>query len=828
MIGIVSRGLTARWPSFVGSLSALTLGVALAAAAGLALVSAVTGPDEPPHWYVTPDVVVAGPNKAGASAANPNGASGNSALPPGERGHIPAETVTTLATMDGIRQVVVDRAGYARLDQATEAHPWSAAALHSYTLVAGGPPNGDDQVVLTAPTRHRPGDHLSVTTFDGPRPFTVSGVIRTDAPAVLYVTDDTAARLANNKVAAVALFAVSGTDTANLADRVRTALVGQPGLRVLTGDARRLGEPDPDAGLLVATASLLGDTAAMAVSVTIFVVAATFAFTVALRRREFALLRAAGATPGQIRRLVLSEALAIAGLGGLAGCALATVIAPPFAHWLAHVGLAPADFSARIQLWPLAAACGLGLLTATAGAWLAARRAGATRPIEALRETSNKPRTMPLSRCLFAAASLAGAAALAPLIRTPVGAAYLLIVAMLLTLGGALLAPAVVRPMVRTLGVAARGLVWLLARQSALAAARRTAATAAPVLVTVGLAGATLAGTATLSAAQAHSVRDHITAPLVLTPAAGAALTDTTTAEATRVPGIIAAVPVKHSIAYDHTATGVQQHATWCLDGPQALDVMRLPIAAGSMASLTGDTVALSTLVADTHGWTVGSTAQLWLSDGALVALRVVAVTEDRLGMPAVLLPWAQAKAHSTTPVPDAVYLATAPDADPSTVEASFDSDSAQVLPTDAYLTTLDAEFDRLNRLALLAIIGTALLYTAISTANTQLMATTARAGEFAALKLAGATPAQVRAIVAGEALLVATIGIILGAAITGSTLVAVHTALRPIVTEPPTVIPWQLLLTIAASCGLLTLLASIAPTVTRRPSGRWAEIPTT
>jgi putative ABC transport system permease protein len=827
VIRIVWRGLTARWPSFVGSLSALTLGVALAAAAGLALVSAVTGPDEPPHWYVTPDVVVAGPNKAGVSAANPNGASGNSALPPGERGHIPAETVTTLATMDGIRQVVVDRAGYARLDQATEAHPWSAAILHSYTLVGGGPPTSNDQVVLTAPTTHQPGDHLSVTTSDGPRPFTVSGVIRTDAPAVLYVTDATAAQLANNKVAAVALFAVSGTDTANLADRVRTALTGQPGLRVLTGDARRLGEPDPDAGLLVATASLLGDTAAMAVSVTIFVVAATFAFTVALRRREFALLRAAGATPGQIRRLVLSEALAIAGLGGLAGCAIATVIAPPFARWLAHVGLAP-DFTVRIQLWPLAAACGLGLLTATAGAWLAARRAGATRPIDALRETSIERRAMPLSRWLVAVASLAGAAALAPLMRTPVGAAYLLLVAMLLTLAGALLAPAVVRPMVRTLGAAARGPVWLLARHSALAAVRRTAATAAPVLVTVGLAGATLAGTATLSAAQAHSVRDHITAPLVLTPAAGAALTDTTSAEAIRVPGIIAAVSVKHSIAYDHTAAGVRQHATWYLDGPQALDVMRLPIAAGSVASLTGDTVALSTLVADAHGWTVGSTAHLWLSDGALVALRVVAVTEDRLGMPAVLLPWAQARAHSTTPVPDVVYLATAPDAGPVTVEATLDSDSAQVLPTDAYLTTLDAEFDRLNRLALLAIIGTALLYTAISTANTQLMATTARAGEFAALKLAGATPAQVRAIVAGEALLVATIGIILGAAITAGTLVAVHTALRPSVSDAPTVIPWQLLLTIAAGCGLLTLLASIAPTVTRRPSRRWAEIPAT
>ena len=82
MIGIVWRGLTARWSSVVGSLVALTLGVALAATAGLALVSAVTGSGGPPRWYASPHVVVAGPDKAGLSAADPTGVPGTSALPP--------------------------------------------------------------------------------------------------------------------------------------------------------------------------------------------------------------------------------------------------------------------------------------------------------------------------------------------------------------------------------------------------------------------------------------------------------------------------------------------------------------------------------------------------------------------------------------------------------------------------------------------------------------------------------------------------------------------------------------------------------------------------
>jgi putative ABC transport system permease protein len=181
---------------------------------------------------------------------------------------------------------VVDRAGYARLEQATEAHPWAASTLHPYTFAAGGPPTRDNEVTLPAPTAYQLGDQVSVTTSEGLRTFIVSGVVRTAAPQALYVTDATAAELSNGKVAAVALFAAPGTDPATLAVRVRAALTDEPGLRVLTGDERRLAEPDTQAGLLVATASMLGDTAGMAVFVTIFVVAATFAFTVALRRES--------------------------------------------------------------------------------------------------------------------------------------------------------------------------------------------------------------------------------------------------------------------------------------------------------------------------------------------------------------------------------------------------------------------------------------------------------------------------------------------------------------------------------------------------------------
>src|SRR5262249_59409196 len=78
-------------------------------------------------------------------------------------------------------------------------HPWSAAALHDYTWVSGGPPHRAGQLVLTAPARFRPGDKVVVQTAAGPRRFTVSGVIRTTAPAAMYASNAVAAGLAGGR-----------------------------------------------------------------------------------------------------------------------------------------------------------------------------------------------------------------------------------------------------------------------------------------------------------------------------------------------------------------------------------------------------------------------------------------------------------------------------------------------------------------------------------------------------------------------------------------------------------------------------------------------------
>lgn len=262
----------------------------------------------------------------------------------------------------------------------------------------------------------------------------------------------------------------------------------------------------------------------MAAFVSIFVVAGTFGYSVTIRRREFGLLRSAGATRRQLRRLVLGEALVVAVPAALTGCAAAVLLAGRADRWLIHAGFLPPGFTARFILWPVAAAFGAGLLVAMAGAGLAARQAGRVRPAEALREPADGRRAMPVLRWVAALAALGGAVpvlAAVVAVHSADAAALLLPAALLLVLGGALLTPAVAPPLLRLLGapLAARyGPAGPLAARSAAANGRRTAAIAAPVLLTVGIAGSMLAGTATVSRADQAASGSRITAPVMIQP----------------------------------------------------------------------------------------------------------------------------------------------------------------------------------------------------------------------------------------------------------------------------------------------------------------------
>lgn len=102
-------------------------------------------------------------------------------------------------------------------------------------------------------------------------------------------------------------------------------------------------------------------------------------------------------------------------------------------------------------------------------------------------------------------------------------------------------------------------------------------------------------------------------------------------------------------------------------------------------------------------------------------------------------------------------------------------------------------------------------MYTAIALAGTLLMATSTRAGELAALRLAGATHAQVLRVVAGEALLAVAVGAVLGAAVTAVNLAGLGAALAALSAPVTVVVPWATAGTAHGSCAAIAVLAATA-----------------
>ncbi len=130
--------------------------------------------------------------------------------------------------------------------------------------------------------------------------------------------------------------------------------------------------------------------------VAVFIVASTFAFTVA-QLRDLALLRLIGAKRRQVRRLMFGEALLLGTLGSFAWILLGLLIAPVEVRLLARPGLVPAHFHAEWRFWIVAVSLAVGIGISVAGSFGAARRAARIRPLEGL-HAADRDRVMTVSR----------------------------------------------------------------------------------------------------------------------------------------------------------------------------------------------------------------------------------------------------------------------------------------------------------------------------------------------------------------------------------------------------------------------------------------------
>lgn len=126
----------------------------------------------------------------------------------------------------------------------------------------------------------------------------------------------------------------------------------------------------------------------LTVYMSIFVIGQVMSLAVAQRHRESALLRAVGAGPWQIRRMVATEALWAALLALPVGYGLGAVLARVWYDGMAGEGLLPDGMALEVGLPPLFAAGGVLLVCSQLGGIIGAWRASRTRPSAALADSA--------------------------------------------------------------------------------------------------------------------------------------------------------------------------------------------------------------------------------------------------------------------------------------------------------------------------------------------------------------------------------------------------------------------------------------------------------
>jgi putative ABC transport system permease protein len=573
----------------------------------------------------------------------------------------------------------------------------------------------------------------------------------------------------------VAVTAKPGVPADVLAGRIRAALHGGRGYTIATGAAR-----GDVANLKAAVERSDGQILGVAlippiVMISLFVLAATTALAVNLRRRRFALLRTVGATRGQVRRAILAELAGCGLAGGLLGWLPGAALGTLGVRALAGHQMLPAGSTAWRTPWLLPIACGISVLVTVLSGQVAARRASRTSPAQALRETAAE-RTWPHPvRVLLGLAAAGGSGALVALTFGQKSSAGQLALAFPLLLA-CMLAVALLGPLLVALAAwlvrpfqAAGGPSARLALASIAAQPRRTASAVIPVALAVAMVGCVYFANASIAHATTTQTATTVTADHVIS---GPGLTGATLRQVQSRPGVsaVAGLAPLTLAAADPDLEPVYGEAV--AGGPLG-QVLDLGVTSGHLTELRPGQIAVSQLEADpgVMGVHVGSRLTVYLPDGTPYLATVSAVYARSLASGDVLIPAAVAAGHTGTAAGFGQILVSG--GQPADLaghpgwhvasRAAANAAAAQGAAQDGFANDL--------------ILGVVAAMAALALVNTLAVATLERRRVLRLLGRVGATRGQAAAVFGWRAVSIVVTGLVAGAVAGTITLLAVTRA---------------------------------------------------
>lgn len=707
-----------------------------------------------------------------------------------------------------------------------------SAGMDPYRFLAGGrPPRTSDEIAVdkhSADVGHLVvGDRVQVLTQHSPHYYTITGIVRwgtADSPLGASITLfdlPTAERVLTkpHRVDEIDVAAAPGISQAAMVARLRSVLT-DPQLEVVSG-AKVIAEGQTgihqalkffDIFLLVF--------AGVALFVGSFLIFNTFSIVVAQRMRELALLRAVGASRGQVVGSVLGESLVIGLLASLLGLGAGVGLAVGLRDLLSAFGFALPSagllVETRTVVVSLVVGTGITLLAALVPGW----KAGKVAPVAALGDLEVAEETRRARRTLLGSIVLAlGTALLVAGLFLDVPRKVMVVGAgaVVLFLGVAVLGPVISRPLSRVLGEPLRrlGPSGLLGRNNAMQNPKRTSAAGAALMVGVALV-ALIAVMASSTKSSIGSVIDSTMRADFVVGGAGQA-----GGESGFSPSLQRRVAALPEVA---SATGVRSGAVriegssmvvLAVDPRHVDDLFDVDVRQGSFSRMGASGLAISQSAADAEHLRLGDSVHVQFTTTGTKTFTVAVVYGARELAGDYVLPLAAARQNFSSQLDFQVYARLAPGVAPADGRRAIQQvlaayPTATLLDRTQYKAQQEAQIDQLLNL-MYGLLALALVIALVGIANTLALSIYERTRELGLLRAVGMTRPQLRRTLRAEAVIIALLGTLEGL-IVGTLLgCAVVSALKSQGVSQLS-IPVTQLAVVTVLAGLAGVVAAAAP----------------
>jgi putative ABC transport system permease protein len=640
----------------------------------------------------------------------------------------------------------------------------------------------------------RLGDTTTLLT-PAPVPVTVVGIATfgdrdsAGTASTTWVSDEDARELlmgGDDRVTQVVVVGDGSVDADELRDRIAAAL--PTGAEAITGSDLAAEESQAiDEEFLGILRTFLVVFAGIAILVATFSIHNTFSVVAAQRQREWALLRAVGATRGQVVRSTAVEVLVLGVVAAGVGIAVGLGLASLLKSALDGMGMDVPTGSLALTGGTVVVGMVVGVLATLVAGLGPVVATSRVRPIAALRDGGTERLRIGRLRTAIGAALVAGGGLLmagpavgwwdGPVAQVGLGALGVMV-------GALLLAPALAGPATRVLGAsiaALRGAPGRLARGNATRNPRRTARMATALLVGVGVVTVFMVFGASATGYVDRSLARSVRADLVIQDRgfSGAGLAPELRSQIASIDGVAHVAGLGWgSVTLDPAEAGATvggEPADPSLGitvvDPAELDALSdLGMRHGDLGALADDEIAVSSDDLEERGWAVGDSVSLVFPDGGIEPVRVAVEYEHTDIVDGVLLPaetWAR---HVTQTTDAVVMIGLEPDADAAAVREQVDRVAAAVgapeaLDREEYVDMIAGEISQVLGVVYV-LLALSIVIALMGIANTLSLSVMERTRELGLLRAVGETRSQVRSMVRWEGAMVAVLGTGLGMAI--------------------------------------------------------------